>query len=150
MSLSAAERQAVQSACRETLPAGTRVLLFGSRVDDSRRGGDIDLLVELPGPLSADDTVERRTRFTARLYRLLEERRIDVVVTQQGCPDERAVVAAARQQGIESSRLGAVRSAARDVARGGGGAPFGREGLRRAARSRVPAPRIDCSQCVHR
>ena len=77
------------------------MLLFGSRLDDSRRGGDIDLLVELPGTLTADDTVDRRTRFTARLYRLLEERRIDVVVTQQGFEDRRAVVTAARQQGIE-------------------------------------------------
>ena len=86
------------------MPAGTRVLLFGSRLDDSRRGGDIDLLVELPAPLPPDDTVERRTRFTARLYRLLEERRIDVVMTRQGRPDQRAVVTAARQQGVELAR----------------------------------------------
>lgn len=104
MRLSAVERHAVESACREALPAGARVLLFGSRLDDSRRGGDIDLLVELPEPLSADDVVDRRSRFTARLYRLLEERRIDVVMTQQGSPDRRAVVAAARQQGIELAR----------------------------------------------
>lgn len=104
MRLSAVERRAVESASREALPPGTRVLLFGSRLDDSRRGGDIDLLVELPGPLSADDTVGRRTRFTARLYRLLEERRIDVVMAQQGRSDARAVVKAARQQGIELAR----------------------------------------------
>ena len=104
MRLSAVERSAVERASRETLPAGTRVLLFGSRLDDSRHGGDIDLLVELPAPLSADDTVDRRTRFTARLYRLLEERRIDVVMTNQGWQDRRAVVMAARQQGIELAR----------------------------------------------
>lgn len=104
MRLSAVERRAVESASREALPPGTRVLLFGSRLDDSRRGGDIDLLVEQPGPLSADDTVGRRTRFTARLYRLLEERRIDVVMAQQGRSDGRAVVKAARQQGIELAR----------------------------------------------
>lgn len=94
----------VESASREALPAGTRVLLFGSRLDDNRRGGDIDLLVELPEQLSADDVVDRRSRFTARLYRLLEERRIDVVMTQRQRPDRRPVVAAARQQGIELAR----------------------------------------------
>ena len=104
MRLSAVERRAVESASREALPAGTRVLLFGSRLDDNRRGGDIDLLVELPEPLSADDVVNRRTRFTARLYRLLEERRIDVVMTQQGAQDRRALVAAARQHGVELAR----------------------------------------------
>ncbi len=101
MSLSAVERRAVESASREALPAGTRVLLFGSRLDDNRRGGDIDLRVELPEPLSADDVVNRRTRFTARLYRLLEERRIDVVMTQQGSQDRRPAVKAARQHGVE-------------------------------------------------
>ena len=104
MRLSAVDRLAVESACREALPAGTRVLLFGSRLDDERRGGDIDLLVELPETLSADDAVDRRTRFTARLYRLLEERRIDVVMTQQGQPDSRSVVDAARRQGVELAR----------------------------------------------
>lgn len=104
MRLSADERRAVERASREALPAGTRVLLFGSRLDDKRRGGDIDLLVELPEPLSADDAVDRRTRFTARLYRLLEERRIDVVMAQRGQPDPRAVVEAARRQGVELAR----------------------------------------------
>jgi len=108
MRLSAAERQAVERASREALPSGTRVLLFGSRLDDERRGGDIDLLVELPESLSADDAVNRRARFTARLYRLFEERRIDVVMTQQGQPDPRAVVAAARRQGIELARTWAL------------------------------------------
>lgn len=104
MRLSAVERRAVESASRETLPAGARVLLFGSRVDDSRRGGDIDLLIELPQLLPADDVVARRARFIARLYRLLEERRIDVLVTQQGVQDERSVVKAARRQGVELAR----------------------------------------------
>ena len=103
MRLSAVERSAVERASRETLPAGARVLLFGSRVDDKRRGGDIDLLVELPGPLSAEEAVERRTRFTARLYRLLEERRVDVLMTLRGQHDGRAVVAAAREQGISGT-----------------------------------------------
>ena len=104
MRLSAAERRAVESAIRDALPAGTRVLLFGSRLDDNRQGGDIDLLLELPDPLTADEIVDRRTRFTARLYRLLEERRIDVVMAQLGRPDPREVVAAARLQGVELAR----------------------------------------------
>ena len=104
MRLSAAERRAVECASREDLPAGTRVLLFGSRLDDNRHGGDIDLLLELPEPLTADEIVDRRTRFTARLYRLLEERRIDVVMAQLERPDRREVVAAPRLRGVELAR----------------------------------------------
>lgn len=54
--------------------------------------------------LSAEEAVERRTRFTARLCRLLEERRVDVLMTLLGRHDGRAVVAAAREQGIELAR----------------------------------------------
>ena len=102
--MSAAERRAVESASQKALPAGTRVLLFGSRLDDKRHGGDIDLLLKFPEPLTADEIVDRRTRFTARLYRLLEERRIDVVMAQLGRPDPREVVSAARLQGVELAR----------------------------------------------
>ncbi|WP_157267514.1 nucleotidyltransferase domain-containing protein [Azohydromonas aeria] len=103
MRVSPAERQAVEAACREAFPPGTRVLLFGSRLDDARRGGDIDLLVELPAALPAADQVARRSRFIARLYRLLDEQRIDVVMADpQG--DERPVLAAARRQGVELAR----------------------------------------------
>ena len=49
------------------LPPGTRVLLFGSRVDDLRRGGDVDLLVETPTNRLPDEVVRLRGMFTAQL-----------------------------------------------------------------------------------
>ena len=109
MRLQPAEQDAVREACRATLPTGSRVCLFGSRLDDARRGGDIDLLVELPQPLPAEEIVARRTRFAARLYRRLGEQRIDIVVTvaeddPSGPHDTRAVVAQARRHGIELAR----------------------------------------------
>lgn len=104
MRISSVEHEAIAAASREAFPAGTRVVLFGSRLDENRRGGDIDLLVEWPGPMAAADAVDRRTRFTARLYRLLDEQRIDVVMAQAAQPDARPVVEVARQQGIELAR----------------------------------------------
>ena len=80
------------------------MLLFGSRLDDNRHGGDIDLLLKVPEPLTVNEIVDRRTRFTARLYRLLEERRIDVVMAQLERPDPLEVVAAARLQGVQLAR----------------------------------------------
>jgi len=54
------------------------VQLFGSRLDDDRRGGDLDLYVE------ADGTPGQRLRaelaLYARLQRRLGEQRIDIVV----------------------------------------------------------------------
>lgn len=52
--------------------------LFGSRVDDAARGGDIDLLVESPDPL--DSRLQVQLRLGARLERTLGGRRIDVLV----------------------------------------------------------------------
>ncbi len=52
--------------------------LFGSRTDDDARGGDIDLLVELPRPV--DDPAWLSARISGRISHLLGGRKIDVVL----------------------------------------------------------------------
>ncbi|RUQ31760.1 MAG: nucleotidyltransferase domain-containing protein [Candidatus Competibacteraceae bacterium] len=52
--------------------------LFGSRLDDTGRGGDIDLFI--PGNWSTEEAVHRRLRFCAELRRCLGDQKIDVVV----------------------------------------------------------------------
>ena len=102
MRLTPTEQQAIANAARATLGPRTRVSLFGSRVQDTARGGDIDLLVESPQPMAAIEWVTRRQAFVARLYRLLGERRIDVVMGGAGpAAAAEAVVASARRQAIE-------------------------------------------------
>ncbi len=80
-------------------PAGTVIYLFGSRLDGTARGGDIDLLVESSVALSAQDLVDKRTRFIAQLYLQLGEQRIDVVIAKAGEDDSRSGVKIARNQG---------------------------------------------------
>lgn len=46
MRLSRIERDVIVREARESFGPDARVKLFGSRTDDSRRGGDIDLLVQ--------------------------------------------------------------------------------------------------------
>lgn len=100
MRLTINEQQAIAQAASAALPPGTRVSLFGSRTDDLRRGGDIDLLVEIPAPLDATAQVQLRTRLAARLYRLLGERRIDILLAAASEPGDRLVLAEARRQAI--------------------------------------------------
>lgn len=56
-----------------------RVRLFGSRLDDAARGGDLDLLLELPVP--ADNPALLAARLSARVSRLMHGRRVDVLVS---------------------------------------------------------------------
>jgi predicted nucleotidyltransferase len=101
MRLTPQERSAIAEAARDTLVPGSRVSLFGSRVDDSARGGDIDLLVDSPQALTAAEWVARRQAFVVRLYRLIGERRIDVLIAgAPGIEPPAEVLASARQRAV--------------------------------------------------
>lgn len=97
MRLTAAERVAIRDAVRTIAGASSRVLLFGSRVDDQARGGDVDLLVELDRPV--DSAVLLSARIGARLQLVLGERRIDVIVIAPNLP-EQPIHRVARASGI--------------------------------------------------
>ncbi len=71
--------------------------LFGSRVDDQGRGGDIDLWLNVP--LSVAQAMQAEGRFYAALQRRLGEQRIDIVVHRQGIP-LRPIDEAALRQGV--------------------------------------------------
>jgi predicted nucleotidyltransferase len=67
---------------RQTVPslfgADSRVWLFGSRVDDSLRGGDIDLLVDCDHPVSNPALLA--ARLSACLSRVMDGRKVDVII----------------------------------------------------------------------
>lgn len=105
MRLSEHEIRAIGQAAKEVFLPGTSVYLFGSRLDDSARGGDIDLLVEPEYELSPEQIVGQRNSFIARLYGLLGEQRIDVLVIPVGKRDGGAVVEQARRMGRMLAQL---------------------------------------------
>lgn len=105
MRLHSEEIHAIQKAAQEAFPPGTGLYLFGSRLDDQARGGDIDLLVEPQTVWPAREVVDRRTHFIAMLYRLLEEQRIDVLIAPAEAPDPRPVVDHARKHRISLVNL---------------------------------------------
>ena len=55
-----------------------RVWLFGSRVRDDARGGDVDLLVELDEPVN--EPAQLAARLAAQASRAMWGRRVDVVI----------------------------------------------------------------------
>ncbi|HEV2569163.1 hypothetical protein [Sphingomonas sp.] len=75
------EVEAIRSSAHEVFGPEVTVRLFGSRVDDRRRGGDIDLF--LNGCSRCND---RRSRelFARLLQKRLGEREIDIVYATAG------------------------------------------------------------------
>lgn len=63
----------------EEAGADARLLLFGSRLDDAARGGDVDLLLQLPEAVS--DPAPLAARLSARASRALDGRHVDVVLS---------------------------------------------------------------------
>lgn len=73
------------------------VQLFGSRLDDARRGGDVDLYIEADG--TSSELLDRELALYAGLQKRLGEQRIDIVVHGRGSP-LRAVDRHARATGV--------------------------------------------------
>lgn len=71
-------REIIKSEVASQLGAEAIVRLFGSRVDDKQRGGDIDLLIEPRQPLA--HRIQAECRLAARLYIRLGGRKVDVLI----------------------------------------------------------------------
>ncbi|GAB6050971.1 hypothetical protein JCM16106_18220 [Hydrogenophilus islandicus] len=73
------------------------IRLFGSRADDSQRGGDIDLLIEIPQPLPHRIVME--CKIAAALFIKLGGRKVDVLIKDPTMPP-RPIDQMANSQGV--------------------------------------------------
>lgn len=97
MRLTPVQVQAIVATARGLAGPKAQVRLFGSRLQDDVRGGDIDLLVDVPEPV--DRPIWLAALLTARLQRVLGDRRIDVLLVDPTIPVE-PVHEVARRDGI--------------------------------------------------
>lgn len=74
MRLSSEDHSAISNAIQQA-DADAQIYLFGSRVNDAAKGGDIDLLV-----LSTRINLMAKLDILAQLHRKLGERKIDIAV----------------------------------------------------------------------
>lgn len=84
MRLSEAQRRVIRQLTSEFVGDDARVLLFGSRVDDTARGGDIDLFVQSPHPVPARFDAE--IRLGARQERALGGQHVDLLLVDPQTP----------------------------------------------------------------
>jgi predicted nucleotidyltransferase len=83
MRLSAEQIEAIKQETEHFFGTQAEVWLFGSRVDDNRRGGDVDLFVD-SGVSDAAQLAAARFAFLARLKRRIGDRKIDLVLQRKG------------------------------------------------------------------
>lgn len=95
------QRLTILEAAKRAFGADVRVRLFGSRVDDTQRGGDFDLYVET-SISDPDALVSARLAFLADLDEslVLSGEKIDVVLCSPLHREVRNIDQIARRQGI--------------------------------------------------
>lgn len=99
MRLSPIQTRLIVHCVRQQFGANARVLLFGSRLDDAARGGDVDLLVESEAP----PTLRQRARVTHALEQALNLP-VDIVAVQHGTAGSAfARIARSRAQVLENA-----------------------------------------------
>ncbi len=95
MRLSKNEAYSIKQAFYKVFGEG-KIYLFGSRVDDTKRGGDIDLYL-CPKDYS-DDMYEKKIKFLVELDLTIGEQKIDVVIAKD---NNRLIEQVALRDGLE-------------------------------------------------
>ena len=84
MRITPEQQQTIVDVARSILGGDATVRLFGSRVDDSKKGGDIDLYIETPRAL--DNRAVAICKIGAELEKRMGPRKIDVVLKDAVTP----------------------------------------------------------------
>ena len=100
MRLSTTQTRVILHCVRQQFGEDASVMLFGSRLDDTARGGDVDLLVESAAPA----TLRQRALATMKLEQALELP-VDIVTLRRGTPPGNAFarIARSRAQPLETA-----------------------------------------------
>lgn len=76
MRLSEFEKNAIKKLAEEYYGREAKVILFGSRIDDIRKGGDIDIFIETPLKKGLKD----KLNFLVQLENSIGEQKIDLLI----------------------------------------------------------------------
>lgn len=98
MRISSSESRIIKEKTLEIFGSSASVFLFGSRTDDAKKGGDIDLFIETD---EIKDSVKKKITLITELQFKLGERKIDIVMASKNdIYDIPLIVKIARETGI--------------------------------------------------
>ncbi len=78
MRLSSYEIQSIKETFLEIFKSGS-IYLFGSRIDDNQKGGDIDLYIQID---KKNNILEKKIKFLAKLKERIGDQKIDVIISK--------------------------------------------------------------------
>lgn len=97
MRLTPSHVELIRSTAKQVLGEDAQVILFGSRVNDQDKGGDVDLLVSVPHTVT--DPAVLSARMASRISRAMGGRKVDVILQAPNLQVQ-AIHQVARQTGI--------------------------------------------------
>jgi len=80
MRLNSNEINEIKAVTHSVFGDNALVTLFGSRIDDSKRGGDIDLLIKCNDPIPREELYPLKLKFLIQLKKRIGDQKIDVLI----------------------------------------------------------------------
>ena len=79
MRLTETQIDAIRHIVHQVVGAQVKVRVFGSRLDDAARGGDLDLIIESNEPMENPALIT--AKLSALISRMMEGRKVDVILS---------------------------------------------------------------------
>ncbi|MGC8649993.1 MAG: nucleotidyltransferase domain-containing protein [Hydrogenobaculum sp.] len=80
------EIEAIKEVALEVFGSDIMAWIFGSRTDLNKKGGDIDIYIEIKD-FDIEKVVKKKIEFLVRLENKIGEQKVDVVVSPYGCQE---------------------------------------------------------------
>lgn len=96
MRITSLEREIIIASVKKHFGRNANVYIFGSRVDDDRKGGDIDLYITTDMPTSA--IIRRKIGLLVDMEKGLGEQKIDVVINNH--TKQKTIYKIAEKEGV--------------------------------------------------
>ncbi|MEI7831499.1 MAG: nucleotidyltransferase domain-containing protein [Prolixibacteraceae bacterium] len=72
--------KAIKEVTKAVFGETATIRLFGSRTDDKKKGGDIDLLIQYNQTISRMELYQLKIKFLVQLKKIVDDQKIDVII----------------------------------------------------------------------
>jgi len=95
MRLSPSEIDAIKTSANQVFGKNVRIIVFGSRVHDDKKGGDIDLLIDTK--IKANLNIQNKIEFLVLLKSKIGDQKIDILLNKD---NTKSIVQTALKTGV--------------------------------------------------